>query len=111
MTKKVVYHVSPERNKESILSNGLDPYSPENPWPNPGTGRKIHFALGIEDAKKWASQINNLHETGTHMSLYEVNVKGLKGKTKTTDIGIKEHTVEDAVEPSRINHVEDFRPE
>jgi hypothetical protein len=133
------YHVSPSENKENILDEGLSPHMESNDWggahreweermedaeaghiepeevgPEPELSpmRRVHFATGIDDARKWAEQVDitrGEHNYGP-ISIFKVDTKGLPLIQKTADIGLKDTYTPKHVDPSRITHVEDIRP-
>jgi hypothetical protein len=122
------YHVSPSENKDDILEGGLDPDTPSNGWGDPEDEkyedmddaefeekfhqpmRRVHFAAGIDDARKWATQVELTQGDTTKMSLFKVDTKGLPLIQKTSDIGLVDTYTPKYVDPYRITHVEDFYP-
>jgi len=122
------YHVSPTYNKKRILNRGLDPYAPSNGWGDPMDEkyedlddaefdekfhqpmRRVHFATGIDDARKWAEQVELTQGDTTEMSLFKIDTKGLPLIQKTSDIGLVDTYTPKTVKPHRITHVEDFYP-
>ncbi len=109
------YHVSPTYNKESILSKGLDPNRESNDWdwnvPEEDSRkpmRRVHFATGVDDARKWAEQVELTHGDTTPMSLFKIDTKGLPLIQKTADIGVTDTYTPKYVSKDRITHVEDF---
>ena len=111
------YHVSPTYNKESILTKGLDPNREANDWhwdiPEEESRkpmRRVHFATGIDDARKWAEQVELTHDNTTKMSLFKVDTKGLPLIQKTADIGVTDTYTPKYVGKERVTHVEDFYP-
>jgi hypothetical protein len=111
------YHVSPTYNKKSILKQGLDPQAKANDWdwdaPEEESRkpmRRVHFATGIGDARKWAAQVEGTHGDQTSMSIYKVDTKGLPLIQKTSDIGLVDTYTPKNVSPTRLTHLEDFHP-
>ena len=109
------YHVTPSYNKEDIEKDGLSAsggkYKP--PFETNPRRRSVHFAKGMEDAKKWGFEIaeahdRNLGENHRKMSVFKVNTKGLKVRKHTTDIGVNEYRVTGGIGPERLSHVRDI---
>ena len=109
------YHVTPLYNKEDIEQTGLSPYGGKYKpafEPNPRR-RSVHFAKGIDDARKWGFEIaeahdRNLNENVRNMSVFKVNTKGLKVRKHSTDIGVNEYRVAQDIGPERLSHVGDI---
>lgn len=106
--QQFLYHVTPAYNKESIIHQGLDPRREPNEWDFP-VERKVYLTPSLKDAHSWATQIELVHNTDTPMSLFKVNVAGLKPESRETDIGLNEYTVSHPIEKTRISHIKDFK--
>ena len=111
--QQFLFHVSPRYNKESILSQGLNPNAPQNEWGGDQPTkipRHVYLMPSPSHAHTWGTQIELLHHRETPMSLFKVDVSGLNPERKMTDMGMHEYTVPQHIEPTRISHVEDFNP-
>jgi hypothetical protein len=110
------YHVTPSYNKEGIQERGLSPYGGEYkpPFEVNQRRRSVHFAKGIDDAKKWGFELaeaheRNLNEEHRTMSIFKVDTKGLKLRKHSTDIGVNEYRVAQHIGPERLSHVMDHK--
>jgi hypothetical protein len=129
-----LYHVTPVENKDTIMQEGLKVNAPNpTPW-DAQTGGKfgrsaVHFAVGVDEARKWAQQIGGAYAdreevagTDPHfhwgdsadkeMSLFRLekpeNVPLTRHVDKNTGL-TEAHTAQD-VPPHLLTHVEDFYP-
>lgn len=109
LSSKQFYHVSPAYNKEDILSQGLDPQSEPNDWGSK-IKRRVFLTPSKEDAYKWGEQVEATHGDSTKMSLFKVDASQVRTRKRKTDIGLIEHSTSSVIEPSHIQHVEDFFP-
>ena len=107
--QQFLYHVSPAYNKENILSSGLDPHQEQHDWGS-DIERRVYMTPSTHDARSWATQVELTHGDTTKMSLFKVDVSGLKPQRRKTDMGLHEYTVEHPIPAERVSHVEDFYP-
>lgn len=106
-----LFHVSPSYNKESILEKGLNPHEESHDWPEKqGVSGRVYLSSSEEDAYRWGEQVEGTHGDSTRMSLFKVDVSNLPLKNRKTDIGLHEYSSKEAIDPSRLSHVEDFWP-
>lgn len=109
--KQFLYHVSPAYNKEGILSKGLDPHTQPHDWADSEKiKRRVYLTPSKEDAYKWGEQVEATHGDTTKMSLFKVDASNVRTRKRKTDIGLIEHSTKRSIDPSRIQHVEDFFP-
>jgi hypothetical protein len=108
--QQFLYHVSPKYNKEDIIHQGLDPYQDQNEWGS-RVRRRVYMAPSEEDAIKWSREVELTHNEPTKMSLFKVDVSGLRPRRRKTDIGLHEYSVPHEIEASRVQHIKDFSPD
>jgi hypothetical protein len=107
--QQFLYHVSPAYNKESILSQGLDPHQESHDWGS-AIKKRVYMTPSEEQAHSWATQVELTHGKETPMSLFKVDVAGMRPRRKMTDMGLHEYSTPHPIEPSRVSHVKDFMP-
>lgn len=126
-------HVTPSENVENILNQGLDSHAIPTPWnPREGGGSYRpsvhHFAHGIEDARKWGTQIANAYrdysweqsaddpeletypmDESISMSMIELTHPELYGVQHghQKDVNLNESFVEGNVKPEHLRHLKD----
>jgi len=116
----VPYHVSPSRNYEDIVSQGLDPraeshiWDPTAPW-RTKMDMNVYLLPTDEDANDWAKLIQlaeyNEGNESKDFDLYHVDTEGLEGIQKgMTDIGKEELVSKTPIPPERITHIKRFDP-
>ena len=128
-----LYHATHPDNVEGILQRGLladpDPFDVQaTPWSGHFFKRGVHFAMGLEDARKWARQINNAYSEAEtlaseregrpdgmhdpHIAIFRVKdpSKLRDVRRQGTDIGVMEHVVPHDVPPDNLEHVETIYP-